>query len=125
MTFFVYIIEAVRMSKTHWNKPLEDTIIYYVGFTANLKKRWSEHRSHSKSNYMTKNNIAPRRLVYAEEQPNAFVAMMREQQIKKFPKDKKRQLILSNKNVIVPNNWVVFKDEQKYLEQEAERLNER
>lgn len=124
MPFYTYIIEAVRMSKTHWNKPLNDTIIYYVGFTNDLKKRWKEHRAHTKSNFMTRMNIAPRRLIYAEEHPTAFEARMREGQIKKLPKQTKKEMIDSNKNVVIQNgNTWTFKDEERYLEQEAESMN--
>ena len=80
MIFHVYILASHRRT-------------LYIGVTANLNARLSQHRNGTGSKFTSKYNV--RRLVYAEATPSATIAIEREKQIKRWRREKKIALIES------------------------------
>ena len=76
--WFVYILEC--QDKT-----------LYVGITLDLFRRFKEHNSTNKCRYTRSRK--PLKLVHQEECLNHYAAMIRELEIKKFPRGKKLALI--------------------------------
>jgi len=68
-------------------------IVYYTGMTNNPKRRFREHCNGIKSNWMKRNKIIPRRIVYLEMCDSYQKAIDREQQIKNKPLADKIRLI--------------------------------
>lgn len=67
----------------------------YTGITNDLDKRMATHKAGEGSKYVRAH--MPFKLVYKEEHPNKISAAKREWEVKHFGKEKKIQLILSNK----------------------------
>ena len=78
MKFYTYVLECV--DKT-----------YYVGSTNNLQKRIIEHNSSKKGAHYTKIR-RPVLLKYSETFPTFIEARRRENEIKKWKRDKKESL---------------------------------
>jgi len=87
---YVYIIEAMRTSKKR-----NGEIVYYTGMSNNPKRRFIEHCNKIKSNWMSRNKIIPRRIVYLEKCYSYEHAIKRERQIKRMPLTEKFKLIKS------------------------------
>lgn len=69
----------------------------YCGQTKNLKRRIEEHNSNnSKSSKYTRSR-RPVKLIYFEKYPTIQLAMKRERQVKKWPKEKKEELVKMKK----------------------------
>jgi len=66
---------------------------FYTGFTTNIERRLEEHRSGNGSRY-TRSRL-PVRLVYLEEHASMSDALKREDEIKRFSKREKMELIKS------------------------------
>jgi len=67
------------------------SLCYYVGVTNNLYRRWLEHRSATGSKFCRQNHVT--RLVYAEVHRSPRDAIAREKQLKRWSRQKKRNLI--------------------------------
>lgn len=76
--FYVYILSS--RSRT-----------LYVGMTSDIARRLGEHRSRSVDGFTRRYRVE--RLVYLEEHPSACSALEREQQIKRWRREKKVRLI--------------------------------
>jgi putative endonuclease len=76
--YFVYIIQAA--DKT-----------FYTGMTKNLKNRITLHAAGKGAKYLR--GRTPISLVYCERCPDIKTAMVRELQIKKYPKRRKEALV--------------------------------
>jgi putative endonuclease len=79
--FYVYILEVTSKKGKK---------SYYTGFTNNLLRRWSEHRSGKGAKYCRSKNLE---LKYFETFSDRSSAMRREIEIKSYTKQKKRELI--------------------------------
>jgi len=77
--FYTYIM----MNK--WNT------VSYVGMTNSLERRVYEHKNHLVKGFTSRYNIT--KLVYYEEYDNAYDAICREKEIKKWSRKKKVALI--------------------------------
>jgi putative endonuclease len=78
-SYFVYILSS-------------DSYHLYIGITNNLERRLWEHRNGTDPNsYSHRHNI--NRLVYFEETTDARSAIQREKILKRFPRQKKLELI--------------------------------
>ena len=75
MTYWVYILECIPKNISTKNK----SIVYYVGSTGDLERRYSEHKN-GQSRY-TKNKLV--KLVYCETLMNRSDAFRREIELKK------------------------------------------
>ena len=69
------------------------SLTLYTGITNNLQRRMYEHKHHLVVGFTSKYNIT--RLVYFEETPDAYAAIVREKQIKGWLRAKKIALIES------------------------------
>jgi putative endonuclease len=78
MSFWVYILECVDGN-------------YYVGHTDNLEKRMVEHEQNIIKCYTS--SRLPIKLVFCSEFPSRDEAFVRERQIKRWSRRKKRALI--------------------------------
>src|SRR4030042_6153215 len=78
MSFWVYILECADGS-------------YYVGHTDNLEKRMAEHEQNIIKCYTS--SRLPVKLVFCSEFPGRDEAFVRERQIKRWSRRKKRALI--------------------------------
>ena len=67
----------------------------YTGITTDVEKRLEAHRSGKGAKYTR--GRSPLELVYSEECENHSQALKREHEVKKLPKDQKRQMILQGK----------------------------
>lgn len=65
--------------------------ILYIGITSNLQKRIWEHKNKSVEGFTKKYNI--NQLIYYEQTDNAYSAIAREKQLKKWRREKKINLI--------------------------------
>ncbi|MFZ5808175.1 MAG: GIY-YIG nuclease family protein [Chloroflexota bacterium] len=79
--FYVYIM-------TNWNNK-----VMYVGVTNNLIRRLYEHKNKMVEGFTKKYNV--NKLVYFEEATNAWEAIAREKEIKKWRREKKNNLVAS------------------------------
>ncbi len=88
--YYVYIIEAMRTSRKNYGK-----IVYYYGMTTNPKRRLLEHKNYFSSNisWEQRNRIVMRKFVYMEQLKTHNQAKKREEQIKRYSKKKKEELI--------------------------------
>ena len=77
--YFVYIL-------SNWN----DSVVY-IGVTSNLPKRLYEHRNGLADGFTKKYNV--HKLVYFEQTNDAYSAISREKQLKKWSRAKKNLLI--------------------------------
>ena len=77
--YFVYIL-------SNWN----DSVVY-IGVTSNLPKRLYEHRNGLADGFSKKYNV--HKLVYFEQTNDAYSAISREKQLKKWSRAKKNLLI--------------------------------
>ncbi len=84
MQYYVYILASQK------NGTL------YIGVTSNLIKRVYEHRNNLVEGFTQKYNV--RQLVYFEQTPDAFSAIIREKQLKKWRRQWKIDLI-EEKNI--------------------------
>jgi len=81
-TYYVYLL-------TNWNNK-----VMYVGMTNNLERRIYEHKNKLVSGFTKKYKI--NKLVYFEETSDVSSAISREKEIKKWRREKKDTLVLSN-----------------------------
>lgn len=65
----------------------------YTGMTTDLQRRFKEHSSGRGGHYTKWKKVV--KIVYSEEQPNRSSALKRELEIKKWPRNKKLELIKS------------------------------
>jgi putative endonuclease len=84
MAFFVYILRT--SSNT-----------LYIGQTNNLEKRIREHKSKNSRSAKYTRKFSSMELVYSEMLSSRKEAMLRESQIKQWPKEKKEALIKKDK----------------------------
>jgi len=76
---YVYIM-------SNWNNK-----VLYIGVANNLKRRVYEHKNNLTDGFTKQYNV--HKLVYYEETNDAYVAISREKQLKKWRRDKKNFLI--------------------------------
>lgn len=87
--YYVYIIKCEK-----WKNGVFQNYTYYTGMSSNPKRRLTEHRLGQRSNWMQRNNISPKELVYIEYvSDNYYLTLDREKQIKKLNLDRKLKLI--------------------------------
>jgi len=67
---------------------------YYVGHTDNLEKRLSEHHEGASDSYTSR--LRPVDLIWSDEFPSRYEALVRERQIKGWSRAKKEALINEN-----------------------------
>lgn len=79
--FYIYIL-------TNWNNS-----VMYIGVTNNLKRRIFEHKNKLVKGFTERYNV--NKLVYFEETPDVYVAIIREKQLKKWRREKKNNLVNS------------------------------
>jgi len=79
--FYVYIMTNKRHN------------VLYVGVTGNLEGRTFQHKEKTTPGFTSRYNI--NKLIYYEEFPNAYSAILREKQIKGGSRQKKLELINS------------------------------
>ena len=77
--YFVYIL-------SNW-----DDSVLYIGVTGNLPRRLYEHRNGLADGFTKKYNV--HKLVYFEQTNDAYSAISREKQLKKWRRSKKNELI--------------------------------
>ena len=77
--YFVYIL-------SNWN----DSVLY-IGVTSNLPRRLYEHRHGLADGFTKKYNV--HKLVYYEHTNDAYSAISREKQLKKWSRSKKNALV--------------------------------
>ena len=77
--YFVYML-------TNW-----DDSVLYIGVTSNLQKRLFEHRMGLVEGFTKKYNA--HKLVYFEQTNDAYTAISREKQLKKWSRSKKNILV--------------------------------
>lgn len=65
--------------------------VLYIGVTNNISRRLLEHRSKENDGFTTKYNC--NKLIYYEESPNVYDAIIREKQLKGWTRLKKERLI--------------------------------
>lgn len=87
--FFVYILRTDRNT-------------LYIGQTNNLEKRLQEHNGHTSKSAKYTRSFKSCELVYQETYSTRHEAMLREIQLKSWPKAKKEALI--NKTISADNN---------------------
>jgi putative endonuclease len=80
--YYVYLL-------TNWNNS-----VMYVGMTNNLERRVYEHKYGLVQGFTKKYHV--HRLVYFEETGDVKAALAREKEIKKWRREKKNGLVLSN-----------------------------
>jgi putative endonuclease len=79
--YYVYII-------TNWNN-----MVMYIGMTNNLERRLYEHKNKLVDGFTKKYNVT--KLVYYEHGNDVYAAMAREKEIKKWRREKKKNLVVS------------------------------
>ncbi len=77
--YYVYIL-------SNW-----DDSVLYIGVTSNLPRRLYEHKSGLVEGFTKKYNV--HKLVYFESTTDAYSAIAREKQLKKWRREKKNNLI--------------------------------
>jgi len=103
--YYVYILEVCsRDGRKFWGK----SKIYYTGMTENIVRRYNEHLSKRRSQFLSKNlPNSMKKLVYVERltgQDACYHALEREKTVKKYPSSKKNALINSDLNVLICAN---------------------
>ena len=91
--YFIYIL-------SNW-----DDSVLYIGVTNNLQRRLYEHRNGLADGFTKKYNV--HKLVYYEYTNNAYSAITREKQLKKWTRSKKNTLV-ATKNpqwIDLPAEW--------------------
>lgn len=78
MLYFVYLLECTGGS-------------LYTGVTTDVERRFAEHKSGIGSHFTRAKGA--KRIVYTEEQPDRSTAQKREAEIKKWPREKKLNLV--------------------------------
>lgn len=78
MPYFVYLLEC------------EDGSLY-TGITTDVARRFTEHQNGVGSHFTRAKGA--RRIVYSETQPDRSSALVREAEIKKWPREKKLALV--------------------------------
>ena len=81
-TYFVYIL-------TNWNNK-----VMYVGITNDLERRIYEHKEKLVKGFTEKYKV--NKLVYYEQTSDVIGALSREKEIKKWRREKKNRLVVSN-----------------------------
>lgn len=81
MAYYCYIVEC-------------DDGTYYTGWTTDPQRRTRQHNLGRGAKYTRQHG--PVRLVYVETLPDRSQAMRREHAIKKYSRERKRKLIISN-----------------------------
>ena len=81
-TYFVYIL-------TNWNNK-----VMYVGITNDLERRIYEHKEKLVKGFTEKYKV--NKLVYYEQTSDVIAALSREKEIKKWRREKKNRLVVSN-----------------------------
>jgi len=76
--YFVYILKCADKS-------------LYTGITTNIKRRFAEHKEGKGGRYTRAKRAV--KIVHTEEHPNKSSALKREAQIKRWPRQKKLELI--------------------------------
>ncbi len=76
--YFVYLIECVDGS-------------FYTGMTTDVERRFREHKNKTGGHYTSAKGVV--RVVYTEQHPDRSSALKREAQIKRWPRQKKLDLI--------------------------------
>ncbi len=79
--FYVYIL-------TNWNNE-----VMYIGMTNNLQRRLYEHKNKLVEGFTKKYNVD--KLVYYEHTAEVNAAISREKEIKKWRREKKKNLVIS------------------------------
>ena len=79
MNYYVYIL-------TNWNNK-----VMYIGVTNDLARRVYEHRNKMVDGFTKKYNVS--KLVYFEQTTDAYSAISREKQLKKWSRQKKNNLV--------------------------------
>lgn len=79
--YYVYIL-------SNW-----DDSVLYIGVTSNLPRRLYEHKHGLAEGFTKKYNV--HKLVYFESTTDAYSAIEREKQLKKWRREKKNNLIIS------------------------------
>ncbi len=78
MAYFVYLLECADST-------------YYCGYSRNVKKRVERHNKGRGAKYTMAR--LPVTLLYSEKHPTLQDAMCREREIKKWPRERKENLI--------------------------------
>jgi len=79
--YFVYILEC------------EDGSLY-TGITTDVERRFAEHKNGIGSNFTRAKKA--KQIIYSEEHPDRSSASKREAEIKKWPREKKLELVLKH-----------------------------
>ena len=79
MNYYVYIL-------TNWNNK-----VMYIGVTNDLARRVYEHKNKMVDGFTKKYNVS--KLVYFEQTTDAYSAISREKQLKKWSRQKKNNLV--------------------------------
>ena len=90
--FFVYILECSDQS-------------YYVGFTDNLERRFSEHNSKKFSCSYTSSRL-PLKLAWYQSYPSREEALASERKIKGWSRSKK-ELLIQNRFTLSPKSCII------------------
>jgi len=72
--------------------------VMYVGVTNDLERRIYEHKNKLMEGFTKKYNV--HKLVYFEETKDAYAAIAREKEIKRWRREKKNQLV-----ELINSNW--------------------
>jgi putative endonuclease len=94
----------------------------YIGSTAELKRRYAEHRSGNACR--TTKLDPPEKLVHSESFPDLASARKREQQLKRWTRAKKEALICGNKNALRSLSKSRKKSEITHFQKETLELGE-
>lgn len=87
--YYVYIIKCEK-----WKKGIFQKYLYYTGMTSDPKRRLKEHQAGIKSNWMVRNSISPKYIVYLElVGTNYYTTLVREKQIKQMSLMRKLNMI--------------------------------
>lgn len=70
----------------------------YCGQTTDLRRRLTEHNENNRKSARYTKSRRPVTIVYFEEYPTLSLAMKREKEIKKLPKNLKEKLVNSHKS---------------------------
>ena len=76
--YFVYMLECADGS-------------LYTGITTDVARRFTEHQKGTGGHFTRAKKV--KRIVYSEEHPNRSAALVREAEIKKWPREKKLALV--------------------------------
>jgi putative endonuclease len=76
----------------------EDKSIY-TGITTNIERRFEEHKNHLGGHYTSSHNV--RKLLYSEKFTTRSEALKREAEIKGWRREKKLDLIGSDKSKLI------------------------